>query len=1017
MADYKNSKERALLAREIAREGIVLLKNNDNMLPFGKECVAVFGRTQIDTIKCGTGSAYCESEYMSDILSGMINAGINTDTVLAEKYRKWCAENKISAFGVWGSGTHINPEMPLSSEDVRAASERASKAVFVIGRTAGENDDSIVTEGDFLLSSAEKSLLEDICANFDDVAIVVNSGNLIDLSFTENKKIKAVVLLNLPGMEGGNALGELLCGKYSPSGKLTDTVARDYSDYPSSDFFGKKTGIIQNYYEDIYVGYRYFETFEKAKKSVLYPFGHGLSYTNFEIKPLSFCADSDSYGYIKASVAVKNTGERYSGKEVVMLYSSSPKSALGAPAFELRAFTKTKTLSPGETETVCLSFPIKDMASFDDTGVLGTKNAWVMAKGNYGIFLGNNVEKLVNIGFFEKNETEIVKICADIPTELDKRLILNGEYEELSHIPTDLSRGIPIEPKEKTKISAENYYSSDVNSVTYKINVSASGAYTVKFKAKGAVAEKAEVSGNGIFNIGDFYSSDGADMILPFGSTEIKFSSDVGVPLTEMSFIKNDAPIKISGSDISVIEGGKYDECALYVVNRSFCDTDEALLKNGKGLYRMHTPGRYAMYKLDVERAGYYDIKLRYSTSYPSHALSDTFSFIVSNVLQDTERVMLTKTSENERKPIFKTSPPIRLSLPCGETYLKIVSSSTETPFVSYFEVSPSERTDVVAEKTSSKNPEGNIAFENGAKNVRRELSASTEKYDFRRVLKGELSADDFINSLDDEKLASLTCGNPNGQIGYFPENGVPEAYWSDGPVGFRQNFKVSVYPSATMVSSSWNTHLAYEFGKAAGTEARLYNIDVWLAPAMNIHRNPCCGRNFEYHSEDPYVTSEIVCAIVKGVQSCDIAATVKHFAANNTEYQRLRSDSRVSARALREIYMRAFERVIKNSSPYAVMTSYNFINGIKVCENPVFCRDVIRNDFGYDGVLMSDFGNDSLHVKEIAAGHDLKMPVGDVKSILSALSDGTLSRENVRLSAKRVLSLIEKTVGKMIKY
>ena len=143
---------------------------------------------------------------------------------------------------------------------------------------------------------------------------------------------------------------------------------------------------------------------------------------------------------------------------------------------------------------------------------------------------------------------------------------------------------------------------------------------------------------------------------------------------------------------------------------------------------------------------------------------------------------------------------------------------------------------------------------------------------------------------------------NDNGHIGYLPERGVPEAYWSDGPVGFRQNFKVTVYPSATMVSSTWNTELAYEFGASAGEEAKLYNVDVWLAPAMNIHRNPCCGRNFEYHSEDPFITAKIVSAIVKGVQEKNVAATVKHFAANNTEYRRLRSDSRVSAKALREI-------------------------------------------------------------------------------------------------------------------
>jgi beta-glucosidase len=212
------------------------------------------------------------------------------------------------------------------------------------------------------------------------------------------------------------------------------------------------------------------------------------------------------------------------------------------------------------------------------------------------------------------------------------------------------------------------------------------------------------------------------------------------------------------------------------------------------------------------------------------------------------------------------------------------------------------------------------------------------------------------------------------------------------------------------MVASTWNKELAREFGRSIGCEGNLYNVDVWLAPAINIHRDPCCGRNFEYMSEDPYVTGAIAAEIVKGVQEFSVAATVKHFAANNTEYQRMKSNSRVSARALREIYMKAFEIIIKEANPYAIMTSYNHINGIKVSENPLFVEQIMRNEFGFDGLVMSDFSNDSDHVRELAATQDLKMNFGDPRTVCKKLGEGKLSRETVRACVKRVLELIIKT-------
>ncbi len=1013
MANYNLLEARSNLARTVAEEGIVLLKNEGNMLPLRDEAVAVFGRTQIDTIKCGTGSAYCESEYMVNILTGLENAGIAVDRELADTYRAWASENVVATMDVWGSGAHYNPEMPMTKDIVKAAARRAKKAIVVIGRTAGENDDVLVTEGDYLLAADEKKLIERACRYFPEVAIVINSGNLIDLSFTVHEKIKAIVLLNLPGMEGGNALGNILSGKVTPSGKLTDTIAMTYEDYPSSSYFGQKSGIAQHYHEDVFVGYRYFETFENAKDRVMYPFGYGLSYTTFSITPVSFVCDDTTDGKITAKISVQNTGSEYSGKEVVMLYSSSPSVKLGAPKYELRAFAKTKLLAPGEEETLTLTYDISDMASFDDTGVLGTPDSWVMEKGAFTVFFGNSVKNLTEIGVFENAETTVLKTCVHMGTKLKERLTASGELEHLEVIPHDPAKGIKVNMFEPTTIAADQFFSETENSRTYRLHLFVTGVYTIKMKAKNGMPKSVILNRTPVADPERFFTEKGDETVLNLGTVEYTFTCEEGgeIPLVELTIVKNDDPVVISPKDTSYVQCGRYTECGLWVANRPFFD-DEGALTHGRALSRMHSPGRYAQYKLDVKKAGRYDVRMRFSNRHEALDLHDTFSFFISNVTQDIEHVVLECTTEDEKTPVYATSKPFSLVLPKGEIFLKIVSKSFKTPITTYLEITPSKRKSGAVVKSSVVS-EAQNAEANSSGIVRRPLSETIGEMDFRRVMDGTLSMDTFVESLTNEELSVLSCGNAEGWIGYLPERGIPEAYWSDGPVGLRQPFKVTVYPSSTMVSSSWNTELSREYGRAIGVEANLYNIDVWLAPAMNIHRDPCCGRNFEYHSEDPYLTGKIVSAMVEGVQEFGVAATIKHFAANNTEYQRLRSNSRIAARAFREIYARAFERVIREADPYAIMTSYNFINGIKVCEDPVICKTIMRDEFGFKGVLITDYANDSIHVKELAAEHDLKMHFGDPRSVNAALEDGSLSKESVRKCVKRILELIWKTAGK----
>ena len=1016
---YTNASERARLAKEIASEGIVLLKNEDNMLPLGKEQVAVFGRTQVDTIKCGTGSAFCESEYCVSILEGMDNAGINVYAPLAEKYRAWCAANTIATYGVWGSGSHIMPEMPISAEEIEDIAKICEKAIFVVGRTAGENDDSSPVDGDFRLSPDEREIYETLRKHFDKIAVIINSGNLIDISFTKYDEVKAVIMINLPGMEGGNALGDVLSGKFCPCGKLTDTIAKRYADYPTAEDFGQKAGIIQNYYEDIFVGYRFFETFDDVTHRVLYHFGHGLSYTTFEKKVVSFECTGVS-GEVKVCVSIKNTGDKYSGKEVVMIYSGAPKEAL-APKYELRAFEKTKLLAPGEEQTLEIAFKTEEIASFCDVG----EDVWHIVPGEYKFYYGASTANLELAGTFVNETRHIVKKCAHIPTELEERLTAEGKYEKLDAIPPDISNGIPVGPSVTLDVEAEQYaemgrelaeafeeHDIDTKNIRlYRLNMAAAGTYRLKLSAE-KMPKEAYLGAHPIAYFEKYFSEDGYEIILPPGRVEFSFEGEDEKPLVSFEFEKLDETVYVKENGTSLLECGKFTECALYVIARQFEDK-EGLIKHGKGLFRMHTPGRYAMYKLEVEKAGFYDFTLRYSTYHEDRDLAKTYSFMVSNVTQTIESVALEKTTEEDAPFSFRTAAPIRLALPAGEAYLKVVSKTTKTPHLAYMEIKPSTRHVHIEEEQDDLFDAENIPLEASSSEgiyPRKELPAITNKYDFRNVLSGKITLDEFVGDLSDEELAALSCGNKNGHIGRVSARGIPECYWSDGSVGYRQNYKVTVYPSSTMVAATWNRELAREFGRSIGVEGNLYNVDVWLAPAINIHRDPCCGRNFEYMSEDPYVTGAIAAEIVKGVQEYSVAATVKHFAANNTEYQRMKSNSRVSARALREIYMRAFEIIIKEAKPYSIMTSYNHINGIKVSENPLFTVDIMRGDYGFDGMLMSDFSNDSIHSKELLARHDLKMNYGDPRTVVKDMKEGTLPREYVKGCVKTVLELIAKT-------
>ena len=392
---YEELDERIALARKIGAEGAILLKNEAETLPLLEEDnVAVFGRMQIDTIRGGLGAAYMDPAYEVNVLDGLRNAGVAVDEELASVYETWCSDPANKKEEVIYTSDRFYPEMPLEETMVAQASERNNKAVVVIGRIVGENNDMQYNAGGYLLTPEETAMLELVTRYFDQVAVVYNNGVVASMEFVEELGVESLLFMGYGGQEGGNYVADVLTARVTPSGKLTETVAKSYEDYPTYVHGNFSLSTTQLYTEDIYSGYRYFEQFDPDYETVRYPFGYGLSYTDFA---LSDVAAEQVGTHIEVRATVTNTGDTYSGREVVQVYYSAPQmgedgARLSKPGKVLAAFDKTGLLAPGESETLTMSFPISDMRSYDDTGVTGHVNAWVMEAGDYEIYVGNSIQ-------------------------------------------------------------------------------------------------------------------------------------------------------------------------------------------------------------------------------------------------------------------------------------------------------------------------------------------------------------------------------------------------------------------------------------------------------------------------------------------------------------------------------------------------------------------------------------------------------------------------------------------------
>lgn len=417
MNNYKYSDKPSLTAhaeitRQAAAEGTILLKNDDNTLPFTskKAPLAVFGVTSYDFISGGTGSGDVNEAYTISLLDGLTNAGFAIDSELERVYKPYVADQKAKEMdrrekngGLLATPKRI-VELELNKEIIANKANSSEIALITIGRNAGENADRNVEE-DFNLAADEVVLINTISEAFHakgkKVVVVLNIGGVIETSSWKNK-VDAILLPWQPGQEGGNSVADVFSGKVTPSGKLTMTFPVKYEETPSAkNWIGTpaENPTSVTYEEGVYVGYRYFNTFN-LKPS--YEFGYGLSYTNFDYSDVKLSGKTFA-DKLTATVTIKNTGKT-AGKEVVQLYLSAPSKNTDKPSSELKAFAKTKVLQPGESQTIILTINPKDLASF-----VTAKNAWIAEAGTYNVAIGTSSLNIKKTASFSLDKELVVE--------------------------------------------------------------------------------------------------------------------------------------------------------------------------------------------------------------------------------------------------------------------------------------------------------------------------------------------------------------------------------------------------------------------------------------------------------------------------------------------------------------------------------------------------------------------------------------------------------------------------------
>ena len=820
----QREKDNAILAREAAAEGFVLLKNEAQTLPLKPGTkIGLYGAGAVRTIKGGTGSGDVNNRYNVNIYDGLKNAGFEItsgawldgfdscyiharENWKSEIFRKLNAECDGNFFEAY-STTPFSMPAGAAVEEAAAKADGADVGIYVLARIAGENADRRDEPGDYYITEEERAQIAALCVAYEKVILVVNTGGLIDLAFTDVfPNITAILQYVQAGQEGGNALADVISGKVTPSGKMTDTWALDYMDYPNAAYFSHKSGDVyrEEYREGIYVGYRYFDTFDVP---VRYSFGYGLSYTEFDIKVTGISKQTSAQGRrtLLVCVDVTNSGAVYAGKEVVQVYVSCPQGTLPKEYRRLAAFEKTKLLAPGETQSLTLTIDLYQLASYSEE-----QAAWLLEAGTYGIWTGNALSTAALCGTFVLDEDKILVQCEHICP-------LKEKLEELQ----------PDKAKLEEKQNNCMQISSEKQLPQLQISAKELLTETVVYE-----------------ELQDHYPGKAGEIVDQL-STE------------ELIALATGDPAKDQGASALGSAGQTVPGAAAETVNA---------------------------------------------------AEKDPYN-VASIVLAD------------------------------GPAGLRLRST-----------------------------------------------------YQVRED--GSIDGGDFLDGFEN---------------GYFAE---PKE-----PTGTVYHQYCTAIPVGTLLAQSWNPELMHTLGRMIAGEMNEFEVTLWLAPGMSLHRNPLCGRNFEYYSEDPLLAGRMAAAMTQGVQSVPgCGTTIKHYACNNQEDNRMGSDSILSERTLREIYLKGFEIAIRDAQPMAMMTSYNLINGVHAANNYDICTKAARDEWGFAGAIMTDWttttdstAGECTAAGCMKAGNDMVMP-GDLRdhaSIRQALEDGSLDIRELKRCVYHTVKII----------
>jgi beta-glucosidase-like glycosyl hydrolase/predicted peptidase/uncharacterized protein YneR len=937
---YKSSQT---VNRKTAAEGMVLLKNDNGALP---QKVATSPKVALVTSEVARYASVTQSTgfgaagYVA-ITDLVIEGGGSAQVTWNANYAVTLAKGLTDA-GYTIVSNQFDKDI-ASTSDVQAAADAADFGVFVISRTSSEGADN--QPASFDLSPSESvafnALAEAFKAKGKPVVVLINSGASVNVQ-EFNAKADAILVVWLPGTEGGNAIADIISGKVSPSGKLSQTFPVAYDNSPSiamaaDDHIGQTWGTNPAFYDEgVFVGYRYFDTFNKNAQ-VAYPFGHGLSYTEFEFGDLKFSENyfDPSAESIDVTVKVTNVGD-VAGAEVVQLYLGADSYEIERrPIKELKDYTKIY-LEPGESQEVTFTINKRDLQYFDDGNInnklglnpdgtstveYGAGSGWTVEVGTtFTATIGDTSDSAV----LSDNGIAGEFVYGEAPTvagSVAKPTLTFGEAMSWGG-PPSYQVTIDHEKMAEDMAGLRFYYTTDGTDPTAK---------------------------SAVMNPQSFEPYPG--YIMTIGNT---------IPVTGPALVK-----------VRAWFGGEFSEVAeLEVVPEAVTATVPI------GVW---TDTRYpASTALEIGFPAQ-GAQIYYKTTLADFTNGELVPTGITVTKSDTlytpgTEVAITNTGSASKAFVIET-----LAVFVGAGGQEFTSKSTI-----YYVPDPN--------------------FE---------------------ILR-EDNIDKIVSEMTLAEKAALLVGigmNPGALINpgvaggtqVFDRLGIPATSLSDGPAGVRMGRNATVWLSPAGVASTWSTETIRKVTERIAAEAKHYAVDIMLAPALNIQRNPMGGRDFEYYSEDPVVSGKTASAYTAELQENGVGVSLKHFAANNQESFRSGGQEVIAERTLREIYLRGFEMVMAEE-PWTVMSSYNRINDFLSASNKWLLTDVLRTEWGFDGYVMSDWGGNSELTNGVAAGNDLTEPSGSADVILAWVDASANATEKAsRISdidrdVKNILKIIVKT-------